>query len=123
LANLTTDLNNSVIIGPAYTTGINQSKDVTKNSNTALGDTQLMIGSGRTAWIAGSCAGYIGLAGITTPLAPVHIQGSQIILNNTSTPANASASGQKGTICWDSSYIYICVADNTWKRAAISTWP
>lgn len=40
----------------------------------------------------------------------------------THTPASASASGVAGTITWDSSYIYICTATNTWKRVAISTW-
>ena len=40
----------------------------------------------------------------------------------TSTPASASAVGVAGAITWDSSYIYICTATNTWKRAAIATW-
>ena len=39
-----------------------------------------------------------------------------------STPANASATGIKGQIACDGSYIYVCTATNTWKRAAISTW-
>jgi hypothetical protein len=30
--------------------------------------------------------------------------------------------GTTGDICWDSLYIYVCIAANTWKRAAISTW-
>jgi len=38
------------------------------------------------------------------------------------TPASASATGTAGTICWDTSYIYVCTATNTWKRAAIATW-
>lgn len=38
------------------------------------------------------------------------------------TPASAAATGTAGTICWDASYVYVCVATNTWKRAAISTW-
>jgi hypothetical protein len=38
------------------------------------------------------------------------------------TPASATATGTAGTICWDTSYIYVCTATNTWKRAAISTW-
>jgi hypothetical protein len=38
------------------------------------------------------------------------------------TPASATAAGAVGTICWDSSYIYVCTATNTWKRAALSTW-
>lgn len=39
------------------------------------------------------------------------------------TPASATATGTVGTIAWDSDYIYICVATDTWKRVAISTWP
>jgi hypothetical protein len=38
------------------------------------------------------------------------------------TPASAAATGTAGTIAWDSSYIYVCTATNTWKRAAIATW-
>lgn len=38
-------------------------------------------------------------------------------------PANSSSSGAAGTIAWDSSYIYVCVATDTWKRVAIATWP
>lgn len=37
-------------------------------------------------------------------------------------PASASAAGTQGEWAWDSSYIYICTALNTWKRVAISTW-
>ncbi len=37
-------------------------------------------------------------------------------------PASATAAGTTGTITWDSSYIYVCVATNTWKRVAIATW-
>ena len=37
-------------------------------------------------------------------------------------PASATANGSTGDIAWDTDYIYICVATNTWKRAAISTW-
>lgn len=39
------------------------------------------------------------------------------------TPASATASGTTGDICWDSSYIYVAVGTDTWKRAAIATWP
>lgn len=40
----------------------------------------------------------------------------------TSTPASASAAGVAGTVTWDSSFIYVCVATNTWKRIGIATW-
>lgn len=38
------------------------------------------------------------------------------------TITNANDTGVKGDICWDSSYIYVCTATDTWKRVAISTW-
>lgn len=38
------------------------------------------------------------------------------------TPANAFATGTAGMIQWDASYIYVCTAANTWKRAAIAAW-
>jgi len=37
-------------------------------------------------------------------------------------PGTAASSGLPGTIRYDSSYIYVCVANNTWKRAALNTW-
>jgi hypothetical protein len=38
------------------------------------------------------------------------------------TPASATATGTVGDIVWDSGYIYVCVATNTWKRTALTTW-
>lgn len=37
-------------------------------------------------------------------------------------PALASSSGTAGQIAYDSSYFYVCISSNTWKRVAISTW-
>lgn len=37
-------------------------------------------------------------------------------------PASASAAGTAGQKAYDSSYIYVCIATNTWKRTALSTW-
>lgn len=39
-----------------------------------------------------------------------------------SVPATASSTGTAGQIAYDSSYLYICVAANTWKRVAIASW-
>lgn len=39
-----------------------------------------------------------------------------------SVPASATASGVAGEIARDTNYLYICVADNTWKRVALATW-
>lgn len=45
-----------------------------------------------------------------------------LIVTTAQTPATAAAAGIVGTICWDSGFIYVCVATNTWKRVAIATW-
>ena len=37
-------------------------------------------------------------------------------------PVTASSAGTVGDIRYDSSYVYICIATDTWKRAAIATW-
>jgi len=37
-------------------------------------------------------------------------------------PATASSTGSEGDIRYDSGYVYICIATNTWKRAALTTW-
>lgn len=41
---------------------------------------------------------------------------------SSSVPATATDTGTAGQVAFDSGFIYVCVATNTWKRAAISTW-
>ncbi len=43
-------------------------------------------------------------------------------LSVSKTPSSASDTGVLGDIAWDTSYIYVCTATNTWKRVAIATW-
>ena len=40
----------------------------------------------------------------------------------TGAPSAASDTGVAGDIRYDSGYVYIAVATNTWKRAALTTW-
>lgn len=37
-------------------------------------------------------------------------------------PTSATATGGRGEIRFDASYIYVCVATNTWKRSPLTTW-
>ena len=39
-----------------------------------------------------------------------------------SVPGSASSTGVAGTITWSSTFIYICIATDTWRRVAISVW-
>lgn len=43
-------------------------------------------------------------------------------LATNSTPATSGATGNPGEIRWDTSYLYICTAANTWKRIALSSF-
>jgi len=44
-------------------------------------------------------------------------------LNIPSAPPTAETDpGTAGDITWDENYVYICVADNTWKRSALAGW-
>jgi len=58
---------------------------------------------------------------VSKKLANLEITGNTILETST-TPASASASGVTGTISWDSDYVYVCTATNTWKRSALSAW-
>lgn len=42
--------------------------------------------------------------------------------NMVSAPASATSNGTAGQIAYDAGFFYVCVATNTWKRVAISTW-
>lgn len=44
------------------------------------------------------------------------------MLNKVSVPASATATGIANQIAFDSTYIYVCVATNTWVRSALATW-
>ena len=46
----------------------------------------------------------------------------QITIREQNAPPAASSNGFQGEIRYDSNYIYVCVADNTWKRVALSSW-
>ena len=50
------------------------------------------------------------------------VNDDRIRIASSKTPASASDTGTAGEVCWDSSYIYVCTATDTWKRAALSTW-
>ena len=60
-------------------------------------------------------------AGVVTGVVSISIAADGLILA-TSTPASAAAAGVAGTITWDTGFLYVCTATNTWERVAIATW-
>lgn len=63
----------------------------------------------------------VGL-GTSSPTAKLDVNGDTIRLRSSKTPSSASDTGNAGDIAWDADYVYVCVATNTWKRSAITTW-
>lgn len=61
------------------------------------------------------------VTGPTGPTGATGPQGPSFLLSS-SAPASASASGTLGSMAYDGEYLYVCVATDTWTRAAISTW-
>ena len=47
---------------------------------------------------------------------------SQDRIASSSAPSSATDTGTPGDIRYDSGYVYICISNNTWKRAALTTW-
>ena len=60
--------------------------------------------------------------GTFTSAGDLVLTGDTVRLPTERTITNANDPGTKGDICWDSSYIYVCVATDTWKRVGIGTW-
>ena len=85
----------------------------TTSTNTSI---RLLVGGGNMSNVAAN----ITTTGVSISQA-LTVAGNTII-GHTYIPSTAASAGTAGQIVWDSSYVYICVANNTWKRANISTW-
>ena len=93
-------------VGPTGSTG-------PAGSAVNFGNTGTTGATGATG-AAGTVAfmGNTGPTGATGPNAPA----SDVI------PGSSSAVGVAGTIAYDSNYLYICIATNTWKRVQVDSW-
>ena len=47
---------------------------------------------------------------------------NRIRIARSKTPSSSTDVGSIGEICWDNTYVYVCIAMNTWKRSIIETW-
>lgn len=63
---------------------------------------------------------YTGLNHALYANGKVQIDGEFII--NPSVPTNSTSDGIKGSVTYDSDYIYICTGTNNWKRTPLTTW-
>lgn len=65
--------------------------------------------------------GRVGI-GTVTPTALLDISSDSLRVEISSTIISATDQCNPGEIRWDSGFIYVCVAANSWKRAALSSW-
>jgi hypothetical protein len=66
-------------------------------------------------------AGNVGLA-TSAPTKLLDVNSDGIRVRNAMTPASSSAACNQGDISWDTNYVYVCVAANSWKRASLTSW-
>jgi hypothetical protein len=73
-----------------------------------LGTKNLIAGPGVTAVDSNG----IAVVSADTSLVGFHV----------AAPATSSSACTAGNWAYDSNYVYVCVAQNTWKRSALSSW-
>jgi len=90
----------------------------TSNSQGAI-STVNVTASGTVAAATVTASGTATAANVT---ATTKVTTPALFLAPGATPASAGATGVANEVRQDGSYIYVCTATNTWKRAAIATW-
>lgn len=95
--------------------GVDEASDVLTLGRTSINNDYLTIDASGNVGIGTKAQAISDGTGL-------HVAGKLIRVATSKTPASAAATGNAGEICWDASYIYVCTAANTWKRAALSTW-
>ena len=63
--------------------------------------------------------GYMGNVGFDA--ANINVSGS-LVLANVYVPTLANSTGTAGQVAYDTDFVYICVAADTWKRANLAAW-
>jgi len=104
----------NVLIGTQGSTGI-----ITGSYNTIVGKATGLSSSLSNTIIVADGQGNKGFEW-TTPRFTIY--GDTLNINTAKTPASSGAAGTTGDIVWDNGFVYVCVATNTWKRAAIITF-
>lgn len=92
----------------------------TSNANFVALQGPSSIASTSISWSLPNTAGTVGQ--FLTTNGSGQMQWSASLASSTA-PTTAGSAGTAGQIAYDSNYIYVCVATNTWKRASLASWP
>lgn len=103
------------------------SVEPTMNQSSTAGYTGLLVNVTETATGSGSKLLADFQVGGTSKFkisntGKITTSGNVINVATAKTPSSASDTGTTGDIAWDTNYVYVCTATNTWKRSALSTW-
>jgi hypothetical protein len=107
------DANNLIKVGPVHVGLIPPNASPAGTTGNSVGEIWL-----DTSTIPNAIRVYDGI----TWQGLMSATGDSIFIGTSKTPASATDTGAQGEICWDADYIYVCVATDTWKRTALSTW-
>jgi hypothetical protein len=102
------------------------------NSSAGDNDTQIQGDTDANLFYADASTDRIGV-GTNSPASKLAVNGTMtstgVSITDTNlsvtlggAPSTASSSGDVGTIKFDTNYMYVCTATNTWKRVAMSSW-
>lgn len=65
--------------------------------------------------------GNVGI-GTNSPDTKLDVNGDRLRIRDKYTPESSTAACSQGQMAWDDQYVYVCVAQNSWKRTALSSW-
>lgn len=107
------DANNLIKVGPVHVGLIPPNLSPAGTTGNSVGEIWLDTGT-----VPNAIRVYDG----TNWQSLVSNTGDSIQIGLSKTPSSSTDTGVPGEICWDADYIYVCIAINTWKRTALSTW-
>lgn len=82
-----------------------------------LTDSEFTATNGTSFILGESCFG-----GETVDILAYNTSATGTAPNMVSAPATSSSSGISGQTAFDSSYFYVCISTNTWKRIEMEAW-
>lgn len=108
----------------SFTAGTSNTFSVTSlgkvDANNYIAATEFRIGSNEIVDSSRN-ASFVDLTTTGTSVLP-NVRITIGIDDKNSQPGQPGSTGTAGDLHFSSNYIYVCVATNTWKRVAISTW-
>jgi len=65
--------------------------------------------------------GNVGI-GTDEPDTKLDVNGDKLRIREKHTPKSSTEPCSQGQMAWDDQYVYVCVAQDNWKRTELSSW-